>query len=234
MDLRTASPSAAADARRVPRYAGGAVPPAPPPHPQAAAPARDDAGAAGACAPRPDEERAAFLAWVSRLVHEHRAPLARLARAEGLSPEDAFDAVQEAFQRFITLPQGRAVLFAPEDSRNLLVVLTRNVARNRRRLHALARPHTAEGEILGGIADDGPSAEALVAEAEERVRLISCVRRLGHVQRAVVTLRMLDEVPGDDVARTLGLRPGHVAVLLHRAKANLLACMGGAPADAEA
>ncbi len=40
---------------------------------------------------------------------------------------------------------------------------------------------------------------------------------------------MLDEVPGDDVARTLGISPGHVAVLLHRAKASLLACMTDGP-----
>jgi RNA polymerase sigma-70 factor (ECF subfamily) len=51
------------------------------------------------------------------------------------------------------------------------------------------------------------------------------VGRLGEVQRAVVTLRMLDDLPGDDVARTLGLKPGHVAVLLHRAKASLRDCM---------
>jgi RNA polymerase sigma-70 factor (ECF subfamily) len=48
---------------------------------------------------------------------------------------------------------------------------------------------------------------------------------LAEVQRAVVTLRMLDELPGEDVARQLGLTPGHVAVLLHRAKTNLHSCM---------
>jgi RNA polymerase sigma-70 factor (ECF subfamily) len=36
---------------------------------------------------------------------------------------------------------------------------------------------------------------------------------------------MLEEQPGDDVARALGITPGHVAVLLHRAKATLRACM---------
>jgi RNA polymerase sigma-70 factor (ECF subfamily) len=52
------------------------------------------------------------------------------------------------------------------------------------------------------------------------------VGRLAEAQRAVVTLRMLDELPGEDVARALGLAPGHVAVLLHRAKASLRDCMG--------
>jgi RNA polymerase sigma-70 factor (ECF subfamily) len=36
---------------------------------------------------------------------------------------------------------------------------------------------------------------------------------------------MLDEVAGEDVARMLGLPPSHVAVLLHRAKQSLRACM---------
>jgi hypothetical protein len=33
-----------------------------------------------------------------------------------------------------------------------------------------------------------------------------------------------------DVARALGISPGHVAVLLHRAKANLVVCMTRAAA----
>jgi RNA polymerase sigma-70 factor (ECF subfamily) len=40
-----------------------------------------------------------------------------------------------------------------------------------------------------------------------------------------VTLRMLEEQPGEDVAAALGITPGHVAVLLHRAKRSLRACM---------
>jgi RNA polymerase sigma-70 factor (ECF subfamily) len=51
------------------------------------------------------------------------------------------------------------------------------------------------------------------------------VGRLAEIQRAVITLRMLDERPGDDVARVLGIQPGHVAVLLHRAKSSLRTCL---------
>ena len=68
-------------------------------------------------------------------------------------------------------------------------------------------------------------ADELIAAAEDRIRLHRCVQTLAEVQRAVVTLRMLDDVPGDDVAQALGITPGHVAVLLHRAKVNLLSCM---------
>ena len=59
-------------------------------------------------------------------------------------------------------------------------------------------------------------------------RLRRCVTTLTEVQRAVVTLRMLDEMAGESVASTLGLSPEHVAVLLHRAKAALRGCMAEA------
>ena len=79
------------------------------------------------------------------------------------------------------------------------------------------------------ISSSAPAAAAgadeLIAAAEDQIRLHRCVQTLADVQRAVVTLRMLDEVPGEDVAHALGITPGHVAVLLHRAKVNLLSCM---------
>jgi RNA polymerase sigma-70 factor (ECF subfamily) len=182
--------------------------------------------------PRERADRAAFLAWVSALVHEHRASLARIARREGLAPEDAFDAVQETFHTFITLPRARELVDEPDASRKLLVTLVRNVARNRRRLHAIARPHASDPATVEGLPAETASVEEVIAAAEEQIRLAGCLRTLAEVPRAVVTLRMLDEVPGDDVARILGVTPGHVAVLLHRAKANLLACMTADRLDA--
>lgn len=167
----------------------------------------------------------AFLHWVGDLARQHRARLAAVARHEGLSAEDAVDTVQEAFHTFLTLPAARALTGADDDARRLLVTITRNAARNRRRAHALARPHTADAGVLASLHDDGPAADELLATAEVRLQLASCVRCLGDTQRAVVSLRLLDDVPGEDVARALGISPGHVAVLLHRAKANLTACM---------
>jgi len=179
-----------------------------------------------------EAERVAWTAWVGRLVHQHRGRLGRVARREGLGPEEAFDAVQEAFESFLRLPQARSLGDdTPDDARKLLVVLTRNVARNRRRLHAASRPHERDDRVLAALPDGGATALELIAAAEEEVRLRGCVQTLGDLQRVVVTLRMLDEIAGEDVARTLGIAPGHVAVILHRAKINLLACMtapGGA------
>jgi RNA polymerase sigma-70 factor (ECF subfamily) len=86
-----------------------------------------------------------------------------------------------------------------------------------------------DAEVVDALPDEGRSVEELVAAAEDHVRLSDCMGTLADVPRAVVTLRMLDEVPGEDVARQLGITPGHVAVLLHRAKASLLACMTAEP-----
>jgi RNA polymerase sigma-70 factor (ECF subfamily) len=167
----------------------------------------------------------AFLGWVSRLVHRHRGELAAVARGEGLDPEEAFDAVQDAFQTFLTLPAAHPLVDAGEESRRLLITLTRNVARNRRRLHAHAKPHVGDPDLLAALPGHAAGADDLIAAAEEQVRLHNCVQTLAGVQRAVVTLRMLDDVAGEDVASALGITAGHVAVLLHRAKANLLTCM---------
>jgi RNA polymerase sigma-70 factor, ECF subfamily len=174
------------------------------------------------CAETPQDP---FLSWVGRLVHDHRGRLIAVARAEGLGPEDAFDAAQEAFRTFLTLPAARSLVEAQDDARNLLVAVTRNLARNQRRLAAQARPHDTDLERLAALPAAGPSIEELLATAEDRARLRGCVADLGELQRAVVTLRMLDEIDGEDVAGALGITPGHVAVLLHRAKANLLTCM---------
>jgi RNA polymerase sigma-70 factor (ECF subfamily) len=172
----------------------------------------------------PAEAGTVFSGWVPRLVREHRLRLVAVARREGLSAEDAFDAAQEAFAAYLILPQARE-LMESEWAGHTLVALVRNVARNARRLHAVARPHVSDETEVSKLADISPPADERLAAAEDRGRLARCVGRLAEVQRAVVTLRMLDDRPGEDVARELGLRPGHVAVLLHRAKADLRACM---------
>jgi RNA polymerase sigma-70 factor, ECF subfamily len=167
----------------------------------------------------------AFSGWVTRLVHAHRAHLGGVARREGLGAEDAFDVVQEAFTTFLILPRARELVEAPEEARNMLVSLARNIGRNARRLHAVARPHVSEASVLEAIESNQTPPDQRLTQAEDHGRLARCVGRLAEVQRAVVTLRMLDELPGEDVAHLLGVRPGHVAVLLHRAKASLHDCM---------
>lgn len=179
-------------------------------------------------APRPAAEDP--FGALDRSIFAHRSELAGLARREGLAAEDAVDAVQDAFSKLLQLVlQGRA----PDGAlavRAYLFEIVRNTARNQRRLHRNARRHEAL-EAVPEPATAYPSGESLIAEAEEHVRLRACVDRLCDTQRAVVTLRMLEERPGEDVAERLGISRGYVDVLLHRAKGSLKACLlePGAP-----
>jgi RNA polymerase sigma-70 factor (ECF subfamily) len=166
--------------------------------------------------PPPDD----VLELLSHAVREERARLAAVARREGLGAEDAIDCVQDAFCTFLRLAL-RGELPAEAERAAYLAGIVRNAARNKRRRHHLARPH----EPLDRAEAPGPAADERLARAEEHVRLRACVERLCDTQRAVVTLRVLEERDGEDVAAQLGITRGHVDVLLHRARGSLLACM---------
>ena len=190
-----------------------------------------DAGAAAGRASRVESaatgspSTGGFLAWVTRLVHTHRGRLYGLARKEGLREEDSLDCVQDAFHTFLLLPQARQLVESNDDSIRLLSVLVRNHARNRRRKHAVARPHDSDDATVAVLEAEMPPVEEIVAQAQDFALMVGCLDHLGKLQRAVVSLRMLDEVAGEDVAAMLNLQPSHVAVLLHRAKQNLRSCM---------
>lgn len=164
-----------------------------------------------------------FTQWVGTLARTHTRRLAAVARNEGLTATDALDAVQEAFHTFLQLPQARSIAFEDEDSARLLATVVRNAARNMRRRHHRAQPHETFEDV--SLTNEGPAIDELISQSEEHVRLLGCVDMLGKVQRHVVTLRMLEQMSGDEVARELGLRPGNVAVLLHRAKKELERCL---------
>jgi RNA polymerase sigma-70 factor (ECF subfamily) len=73
-----------------------------------------------------------------------------------------------------------------------------------------------------------PRADELIERAETAVQLGACMATLDDRHRHVVTLRVLEELSGDEAAAALGLTPGHVAVMLHRARKALERCMTAA------
>ena len=181
-----------------------------------------------------DADRPPTTAQLARLVQANRDRLLALARRQGLSPVEAFDCVQEAFQTYLRLSQARSIGDAPDDGARLLAAIVRNEVRTRRRRNTLARERLASDDAVDGLLDGHLLADELLSRAEDTARLRHCVTTLSEIQRAVVTLRMLDEIAGERVAGTLGLSPENVAVLLHRAKAALRGCMAeGERVDAD-
>jgi RNA polymerase sigma factor (sigma-70 family) len=165
-----------------------------------------------------------------QIAQAQRGALAAVARGEGLTPEDAVDCVQEGLCALIDLVRtGR--LADVQNPAPILSTIVRNTARNHRRRHFRSRPHY-EIDAVDLVDRDLAFPDELVARAVEHVRLRACVAELCEIQRAVVTLRILDERPGEDVAELLGITKNHAAVLLHRAKSSLRACMSAARDDA--
>jgi len=167
--------------------------------------------------------RTGFTAWVERLAREHTRRLAGVAQRQGLTGEDAIDAVQEAFVTFLQLPQARSMADHGDDVFAFLGVIVRNAARNARRRHHRNRPHLPIED--NPLPDDGTAADAWIERAEQHAALLGCVQKLGEIQRHVVMLRLLDELSNAETSEALGLPPNRIAVLLHRAKRALQRCL---------
>lgn len=167
-----------------------------------------------------------FTRWIEELARHHTKALAALALKEGLAAEEAVDAVQEAFTTFLGLPRARALKGDQEEAFAFLATIVRNASRNLRRRHHRARPHV-ELEALP-LLDGEPSADELVARAETHAAVLGCVQQLAEIQHHVLVLRVMEEMSTAEVAVALGLAPGYVGVLLHRAKLALRICLGDA------
>lgn len=174
--------------------------------------------------PRPDTS-SPYVAWdaLADLVREQRTALIGIARREGMRPQDALECVQDALCTWLAQRQREPPAHALWAA--TLKHMVRNAARNGRRRHHRLRPHLPIGDS-SALVDAAAGAEQLLDAAETALRLKVCVAQLREVERAVVTLRLLEEHSGEDVARMLGLSRSHVDVLVHRAKATLRACMG--------
>jgi len=167
-------------------------------------------------------QKACFVSWVTRLVRTERPRLVATARAEGLGDAEALDAVQDGLITFLGLPEAGELVERDADGARLLGAVVRNAARNARRRHHRARPHDGDADALP---TDDADTLARIARAEDQLAMSACVAELAESARRVVILRLLDELSGDEVAAELGTTTGNVAVMLHRAKEKLRACM---------
>jgi RNA polymerase sigma factor (sigma-70 family) len=148
------------------------------------------------------------------LVHRYRRPLLRYARRIGLEEARAEDVVQQAFMKaWIALDRGDEV----RDARSWLYQIVHNAA-----LNALRGPAEEHGELTEAVEERAALVGA--SNLERRIALrdaLSDVAALPRMQRQAIFLTAVDGQSHDEVAGRLGITPGAVRGLLHRARTTL-------------
>jgi RNA polymerase sigma-70 factor (ECF subfamily) len=158
---------------------------------------------------------------VAELVHQHREPLLRFAKSRQLDAESALDCVQEAFLSFMKLPQSRDIARENDDAAKMLFVLLKHIISNHKRTtqrrEKILSEHVGEFSFI-------QDSEKLIADAEHLGRIRGCILQMQSLQRAVIEMSLLDDASGSDIAEALGISPGHVRVLLFRAREHIKQC----------
>ena len=156
---------------------------------------------------------------------EHAPTVARWAARLGGPAADVEDITQEVF-----LVVNRRLGEFRSDARmsTWLFGITAKVVANERRRRKLRQWWLRLAPSAGhDAAAAGDGALEQLEKRERRVLFYRALDRLSERQRRALVLFELEEMPVDDVAAHLGLRPGNTRVLLHRARAAFLKSMVG-------
>lgn len=171
---------------------------------------------------------ASTLTLTFRAVYAEHAPtVARWAARLGGPAADVEEITQEVF---LVVNRRLHEFHGGNRMSTWLFGITAKVAANERRRRKLRDwwlrlvPNLGDGfgERAGAPAD-GPLEQ--LEKRERRVMLHRALDRLNERHRRALVLFELEEMSVDDVAAHLGLRPGNVRVLLHRARAAFLKSM---------
>jgi len=160
-----------------------------------------------------------------QMVLAHRNDAYNLAYWILQSPDDAEDAVQDAYVRAF-----RAFdTFAGDDLRPWLLAIVRNVAYSafgaRKRSRKVIRPIDDSKEedrvCCAEAAIQDPSPETVTIMQQEHKLLLEGLAGLSHVQRDVLVLREMQGLSYKDIAYIMGTEIGTVMSRLSRARAEL-------------
>jgi RNA polymerase sigma-70 factor (sigma-E family) len=157
------------------------------------------------------ESDAAAAAAVSMLYEETAVSLIRLAYVILSDRQAAEDVVHDAFcnlyRRWDRLAdaEGAAHYVRASVINGCRSVMRRRSVRSRKVLYELP----------------AASPEAAILGSEERAELIRAVDRLPHRQREALVLRFYLDLPDEEIARLMDIRPGTVRSAIHRALAAL-------------
>lgn len=164
-----------------------------------------------------------------RLVREHQELCWHLVYRIVRHPEDTRDLCQEAFLRVHQhLRQYRyESRLKTWIGRIAYSVALRHM--ERLRLPIVAPPADGEPDLVESV-DDGFDLEAAWADADERRRLHAAIETLPPLQRTLLTLYHLDELPIPEIAGITGLAAGTIKSHLFRTRARLRATLEGVAA----
>ena len=81
--------------------------------------------------------------------------------------------------------------------------------------------------LLATYCDNAEAVEVPEPPSLDADKLAGCLQALAERERTVVVQTFFADKAGDEVAKELGLSPGNVRVIRHRALARLRECMGG-------
>jgi RNA polymerase sigma-70 factor, ECF subfamily len=167
---------------------------------------------------------------LERLVAEHTGPLLRGALAQGFSPADAEELVQETFVAYLQA-QGR---FEGRSSvRTFLfgILYNKGAELSRRRSRESATDDVekvfdarfdARGHWLAS-APKGPEDAALSAEIASLIA--RCAEGLSQAQRAAFFLKESEGAAPEDICNVLAVSDTNLRVLLFRARLRLRECL---------
>jgi RNA polymerase sigma factor (sigma-70 family) len=152
-------------------------------------------------------------------LYRRHAPTAwRVAQAVTHNPDDAADAVAEAFTRvFTALPSGR--LASDLAFRPYLLAATRNAAIDGIRKAGRLRPTDEIERFDRQTPASGPSERLMIGE--DRDKMAEAFAALPERWRSVLWMTEVEEMPAREVAKRLGLTANGVAQLAVRARAGL-------------
>ncbi len=161
-----------------------------------------------------------------RLVDRHQASVFRLARLLARTPEQAEDILQ---QTFLSAWTGVRRFRGESSVRTWLLTITRNAALTQRsravREPVDPRPIETIAELGVRAGWGGPTPEDVAIQNEQQHHLSAAFARLADADREIITLRDLEDLPGDETALLLGLSLPAMKSRLHRARLSLAAAV---------
>lgn len=157
-----------------------------------------------------------------RFVARHRAAVFRYLRTK-TNDADAEDALQHTF---VQAWRNAATIVVADSARPWLFTVARNaVARQQRRAVPVSQHEEDLGRLgeLAGFAADDATPQRFAEAAEERSVVQAALASLPEQDREILTLRDLEQLPGERVAELLSLTLPAMKSRLHRARLRLVA-----------